>query len=257
MKKILLILCCTLTFISCKKNKEGFLLGETSATENKTALIILNEHAKNAQSFETSLIRGNVTYETDKDNLKASMDIMIQKDEKILINVRFFGVPIAKALIMPDRVQYYDKNRIYFDGDFSILSNLLGTEIDFNRFQNLLMGQVLDSSTNQNMSASLEEGLHKLISDAEEDLQSSYYFEDKSALLKKEEISQKSTNRNVTISYPNYQKIGQYVVPTEINIKAEQEKSINLNLQYDKVTFDKDLNIHYRVPEGYKRIDLN
>ncbi|WP_133713624.1 DUF4292 domain-containing protein [Myroides indicus] len=256
MKKILLILSCALILIGCKKNKEGFLLGEASATENKTALIILNEHVKNVQPFETSIIRGNVTYETDKDNLKASMDIMIQKDEKILINIRYLGFPVAKALIMPDSVQYYDVKGVYFDGDFSILSNLLGTDIDFNRFQNLLMGQVLDSSTNQNMEASLEEGLHKLINASEEDLQSSYYFEDKSALLKKEEISQKSTNRSVTISYPNYQKIGKYVVPTEINIKAEQEKSINLNLQYNKVTFDTDLNIHYKVPEGYKRINL-
>ncbi|MDR2222810.1 MAG: DUF4292 domain-containing protein [Flavobacteriaceae bacterium] len=257
MKKILLVVFATLSLMSCKSKKIGVGLDEVDATKHKTALYILNEHSKNAQNFSTSQIRSSISFESDTQSNNASADIMIEKDKQIFLNVRVFGISVAKALITPEKVQYYEiVNKTYFDGDFSILSQYVGTDLDFNNLQNLLLGQVLNSTTDQNLLASIEGGLHKLSPAKEEDLISNYYFEDKGALLKKEEIEQKSTNRKVTISYPAYQQVKDYVVPTEINIKAIQEKSINLNLRYDKVTFGEELRIRYAVPSGYKRIGL-
>ncbi|MDR0228272.1 MAG: DUF4292 domain-containing protein [Flavobacteriaceae bacterium] len=255
MKKILVLLFATVSLIGCKSKKIGTGLDEVDATNHKTALLILNEHSKNAQDFSTSQIRTSINFESDTQSNNASADIMIEKDKQIFMNVRFLGFTVAKALITPEKVQYYEVvNKNYFDGDFSILSQYVGTDLDFNKLQNLLLGQVLDSKSNQNLLATIEGGLHKLSPAKATDLTSHYYFEDKGALLKKEEIEQKSTNRKVTISYPAYQQVKKYVVPTEINIQAVQEKSINLNLRYDKVTFDEELRIKYTVPSGYKRI---
>lgn len=259
MKKIILMLFCIFLIVSCKKNKTGSLLDESDASNTKTVLTILNEHNKNAQNFKTSSIRSSASYESEKQNQKFALDILIEKDKKIVLNIRFLGFPIAKALITPEQVKYYEKwNKTYFEGDFDMLSQWIGTDLDFNRFQNLLLGQALDSKeSTKNYQASIEEGLHKIESIIDQDIQSTYYFEDKNGLLKKEEITEPFNNRSVTISYPNYQRIGKYTAPTEINIKAEQEKSIHLNIRYDKVTFNEDINLNYKVPSGYKRITFN
>lgn len=257
MKKIFLFLLIAASAIGCKTKKGTSFLDEANATKHKTALLILNDHAKNAQDFKAASIKSTITYTDDLQDQKVSANIIIEKDKQIFIDLRYFGLPAAKALITPTKLAYYiPLRKEYFEGDFDILSAYVGTDLDYNKLQNLLMGQVLDSKTSTTLLATIEDGLHRLAPSEEEDLTSNYFFEDKSALLKKEEISQASTNRKVTISYPNYQRVQKYVVPTEINIQAVQEKSINLNLRYDKVSFDEEYQIRYSVPKEYKRIGL-
>lgn len=257
MKKLLYLLIGCLLLGSCKKTKERLFLNESNAKHSKTALVILNNHAKNAQDFSTILIKGTVNYNVDDANQRAGIDIHIEKDTLIYINVRYLGISVAKALITPEQVEYYEKlNNSYFEGDYSLINQLLGTEVDFNRLQNILLGQLLDSKTDQALIATIEDGLHKLAPAERNDIESVYFFEDKNALLKKESITDFFSNRRLTISYPNYQKIHNFVLPTEINIKAEQEKVINLNIIYDKVSFNETSPINYKVPSGYKKIDL-
>ncbi len=257
MKKLLYLFIGCLLLVSCKKGKGGLFMNESDANQTKTALIILNNHAKNAQVFSTISIKGTVNYNSEKTDQRAGIDIMIEKDKQIYINVRYIGISVAKALITPEEVKYYEKlNSNYFEGDYSLINNLLGTEVDFNRLQNILLGQLLDSKNDKTMIATIEDGMHKLTPIEKNEIESVYFFEDKNALLKKEAITDYFTDRSLTISYPNYQKIHNFVIPTEINIEAKQEKVINLNIIYDKVSFNDNLPINYKVPNGYKKINL-
>jgi hypothetical protein len=47
---------------------------------------------------------------------------------------------MAKASITPTSVSYYGT---YFEGDFSALSQWLGTDLDYNKIQNMLLGEAL------------------------------------------------------------------------------------------------------------------
>lgn len=258
MKKILLAFIALLIVSSCKKDNSIHTILEKEATSNKTALKVLNQHAKNAQDFQTTTIRSTASYQSEKESKKFALDILIQKDQSILLDIRFLGFPVARALITPTELQYYDKiNKEYFQGDFQVLSSLLGADITFNRLQNILLGQVLDSqSKTKDLSSSLEQGLHKISPTIQQEIQSTYYFEDSSALLKKEQIIEPLKQRSVTITYPSYQKIGKYTAPSQINIQAEQEKSINLNLRYDKINFNQEITLPYSVPKGYKQVTI-
>ena len=73
----------------------------------------------------------------------------------------FYGV--AKALITPNRVAFYDKwNNQYFDGDYTILSDLLGIELDFEKVQNLMLGESLFNLKKNNYKASTNEASYVL-----------------------------------------------------------------------------------------------
>src|SRR5690606_19315488 len=62
----------------------------------------------------------------------------------IWLSAQLLGIPLAKALITRDRVSYFEKiGGTYFDGDYSLISQWLGTPLDFDKLQNLLLGQTI------------------------------------------------------------------------------------------------------------------
>lgn len=238
--------------------KSGKTISERKATEEKAVLHILNAHYSNLSDFSTSIIRGSAYYRDHKQSQNVGVDIRIKKDEKILINIKVLGFSMAKALITPTEVSYYEKiNNQYFTGDFGLLNQWLGADLDFQKVQNILLGTPFNTLEAAHLSSSLENGLHKLKPQANSTMDETYFFEDQLLLLKKEELKSRTNRSKVTISYPNYQKAGQHMMPSEIKIDAEQEKSIHLNITYDKVSFDEDISFPFSIPSNFKRISIN
>jgi hypothetical protein len=80
-----------------------------------------------------------------------------------LVSIRFLGITMAKTLITPNKVKYYEKiNGKYFEGDFTTLSRWLGTELDYQKVQNLLLGQSIDDLSKGKYVAVIENTLYKL-----------------------------------------------------------------------------------------------
>ncbi|WP_430614768.1 lipoprotein insertase outer membrane protein LolB [Flavobacterium sp. JP2137] len=259
MKKAFAFTLLILSLAACKTVRNtGTDVSESAATQSKTVLNIVNGHYKNSGTFKTALIRGNTNYKGNGQSFTANTEIRIEKDKQILLTVKMLGFTVAKALITQDKVQYYEKmNSAYFEGDYRTLSQWLGTDLDFQKVQNLLLGHAINDLTKEKLVASLEDGLHKLQSTTNKGLAATYYFENEDLLLKKEAITQKNENRSVTISYPGYQKAQNITLPTKINIEAAQEKTIHLSILYNQATFDEELSFSYSVPSDYKRISIN
>ena len=177
----------------------------------------------------------------------------------ILISIRFLGITMAKALITPTEVKYYEKiNGNYFEGDYSLLSRWLGTDLDFNKVQHLLIGQALDDLTKGNFSTSIEDKLYKLEDNSDIATTKAYYFESSNFLIKKQIVTQSEKERTVQIVYPNYSDFNQMALPASILIDAMQQKGkVNISIDYNTVTFNEDLSFPYSVPEGYERIFIN
>jgi hypothetical protein len=70
---------------------------------------------------------------------------------------------MAKASITPTSVSYYEKIKgTYFEGDFSALSQWLGTDLDYNKIQNMLLGEPLDDLSKGKYKESLGEQSYRL-----------------------------------------------------------------------------------------------
>ena len=131
--------------IGCKSKQA---VATAAANENTEVSKVIKGHYTNDFDFKTLNIRANARYEDEKQSHSMNADIRIKKDEIIWINIKFFGIPMAKAIITPTKVSYYEKlNGTYFEGDFSMLSNWLGTDLDFNKVQNLFLGKAIDDLT--------------------------------------------------------------------------------------------------------------
>lgn len=257
MKKIAIILFAVVSLTSCKTKQA--VIAEGNAGEEKAVKEIIEGHYKNAKDFKTVLIKASVDYKDKKTKQSINAEVRIKKDETILVSVRFLGITMAKAIITPTRVSYYEKiNSTYFDGDYAALSRWLGTELDYEKVQNMLLGNAIYDLNKGKYSASLENGQYKLQSMDRSAISKFFLFEGANFLLKNESIKQGGQEpRSLQISYPSHREYPKAVLPSAIKIEAEQKDNVTLNIEYNTVTFDENLTFPYEVPEGYDQIFID
>ena len=253
---ILLMVCfsSSMTLVSCK-SKAAIIEVKKVPVANASNKVIQNYY-NNKNEFSTLYIKSNVHYSDGKQTQNVTAEIKIQKDEQISISIRFLGITMAKALITPAKVSYYEKiNGSYFEGDFSILSQKLGTDLNFNKLQNLILGQTIEDLKIGNYTESLVDQTYKLEDGSVNNFKKAFYLDADKFFLKKQEIIQITEGRKIEVNYANHLFYKEAILPSKINIAAFQnEKKTEINLDYTTITFNETLSFPYSVPDGYNRI---
>ncbi len=242
--------------VACKPKS---FVAEEGANKSLTAEKVVAGHNKIKKDFSTVYIKANVKYKDDRQAQNVTAEIRIKKDETILISARFIGITMAKAIITPDGVKYYEKiGGKFFEGDFTTLSRWLGTDLDFDKVQNMLLGDALDDLTKDKYHSEIDNGLYKLERKGKDALDKAFYFEAANFLLKKQEVTQVNPQRELYISYPNHKEYKEAILPVNVIIEAFYKgKTTNISLDYNNVTFNEQLSFPYSVPEGYERIFID
>ena len=173
---------------SCKPKA---FLAEGTASKTLSADKIISNHYSNKTDFSTLSIKASAKYQDDKQSQNVQAEIRIKKDEKILVSIRILGITMAKALITPTSVQYYEKiGSKYFEGDYVALSKWLGTDLDFQKVQNMFIGKAIDDLHKGNYAVSIMEILYKLQCNPDGNTDKTFFFESGNFLVKKQEINQ-------------------------------------------------------------------
>ncbi|MCG9791903.1 DUF4292 domain-containing protein [Flavobacterium algicola] len=249
----------TLLVVSCK-SKKSLIQNSTSEplTEMKVSSII-DKHYDNQTDFSAVYIKSNVRFDNGKQTQNVTAEIRIKKDEQILVSIRFLGITMAKALITPDKVSYYEKIKgTYFDGDFSGLSQWLGTDLDYNKVQNMLMGEALDDLRKGKYTQTLEDISYRLDDKANNETQKAFYIDANNFKIRKQEVTQSNKGRKIEMNYGNYKNYDNKIIPLQLQINASQEKGkTEIDLEYTDVNFSDEISFPYSVPNGYKRILIN
>lgn len=258
MKKYISILILSIAAISCK-SKAVAVQGNTSQTiaptEDKK---VIEKHYNNKLDFSTLYIKASAKYTDEKQSQNVTAEIRIEKDKQILISVRFLGITMAKALITPSAVSYYEKmNGTYYEGDFTSLSKWLGTDLDYSKVQNLLVGEAFDDLRKGKYTQTIVENLFRLDEEKDANLKKTFFLDGEKYLIQKEEISQPSENRTLQIAYSDSKNFDQGTLPTSIEINAVQPKGkTSINLNYNNISFNEELSFPYSVPSGYKKVSI-
>ena len=233
--------------------------GSSTADNSLTAKAIIASHSNAEPSFNTLAARMYVAYEDEKKSQGITISLRMQKDEKIWIKASLLGVTIAKALITKNSVQYYETiSNTYFDGDFELLSNWLGTDINFEKAQAILLGQsVFNLSANNYTTAVI---INKYRLQPKKPL-GDFYF---SVLLNPdtfkvshESVSQPSEMRQLEVQYGQYQIVDGQLFPTTLEVNTEDEgKKTKIKMEYRKIDLNPAINFSFNTPNGYAPIEL-
>ena len=242
-----------LLFISCKSGK---VVTNGNINKNISSKAVIKTHYQNELDFKTLSGKMKVDYSDGSDNQGVSVSLRMQKDSAIWLSAPF---GVVKAFITPNRVSFYNKlQNEYFDGDFTYLSQILGTEIDFEKLQNVLLGQALFNLKDEKYDLTFVDENYQLKPRKMEVLfKTLFQIEPKTFKIATQQLSQPLKNRLLDINYQNYQKIDKWVLPNEILITAkDRDKTNTIGIEYRNIEFDKLLNFPYKIPKGFDEIIL-
>ena len=244
----------SLTLVSCKS--KAIVVEATKTADYMNANKIIKNYYNNKIDFSTLYIKANAQYSDGNQTQNVTAEIKIKKDEQILISIRFLGITMAKALITPTAVNYYEKiNGSYFEGDFSMLSQWLGTDLDFYKIQNMLLGKAIDDLKKGKYTESLVDQTYRLDDMSENNTKKSFYFNADKFDVTKQEITQTEPGRMIQVMYSNNIVYKEATLPSNVHINTFQKKGkTEINLDYNTVTFNEEFSFPYSVPNGYKRI---
>ncbi len=217
---------------------------------------ILKRHNKKKAKFNTLQAKLKVELIQGSKIQSHSLILRLERGETIWINA---FLNLLRIKITPERVQMYNKiDKTYFDGDFSLVEELLGVNLSFSNLENLLLGdsffdynsisleQVKDPKTyllTPNNSQTALNIFYKI---------NPFYFK-----MDNQEISQPTKQIKLHVNYNKFQEIDKQLFPSEMNININDKQritSIRLNLK--SLSLNQPLRFPYKLPSGYKLLDF-
>ncbi len=252
LKYIIISLLAVLVF-QCKSSK-SITGGESNL--KLTAKQLLKENSKESPVFKTLQSRLKITYNQDGNEQSYSVNFRAEKDKIIWISATF---SVVKAMVTPEKVSFYNKlDGTYFEGDYNYLSNILGTELDFQKVQNLLIGESIFELNANNYDVSVNENVYVVQPKKQRELFEIFFLLDPVHFkVKSQQISQPKEARHLQIDYKSYQVVDNQRLPEQIKIIAvEATKETNIELEFKNVTLNENLNFPYKIPSGFKEIKL-
>ena len=252
--KILILILLIVT--SCKTNKN---VTNSSSINKISTKKIINNHYNNIFDQQTVYAKVNAKYRGKKTSTSVSIKLRLEKDKTIWMSATKFGIPLAKVKITPNRVVYYEKlQRTYFDGDFSLLSKWLGTDLDYDKVQNILLGQAILNLKKGKYNSVISKNSYQLSPKKDNELFGILFFMNPDNFkLDKQEIRHPEKQQLLSVSYPNYNQIKGEHFPKNIYIRASDNKNLTtIDIEYRSVEFNKELTFPFSIPKGYKEISL-
>lgn len=213
-----------------------------------------------AAEFDKKTVDAKVKVDFDNQKTKQSITVQLKmiKDEVIYLKGTKF-ITVFKAKITPTTVSYYSplaKN--YFSGDFSMIKELLGVEINFEQLQNLFLGQSLANLKDDKFNVEIVNNSYVLSPEEQNKLFTIFYAINPSHYkLDKQFLIDADKKMRLDIIYPSYNLKDKTVFPSQINIIAKNEKrTTNIDLEYKSVDFNTEIYMSFDIPNGYKRLEF-
>jgi len=250
------ILLMFLLITSCGSGKKA--VGSEIANKSLSLKDIIINHDKALPEFSTIAARMQVRYESVTDSQSLTVSLRMQKNQKIWIKASLLGITLAKIYITPESVSYYETiSSTYFEGDYSLLSDWLGIDIDFEKAQGILLGQSIFDLDNEYV-LSIEANKYMLQPKTQ-----SYNFiysllvNPDNFKIATESLTQEKDGRIFSINYGAYQNFEGEYFPSYFRINATQkEERTQIIVNYKKIDFNVSIRFPYTIPKGYEEMQL-
>ena len=112
------------------------------APVDKVDLKLLSKQM-NKQHAKFNHLRGRLkaTYDNGKNKQQVIVSLRMTQDEKIWMSANML-IPIAKLMITPKAVKFYEKfQKTFFEGDVDFINRQFNTQFGFQNLQDLLLGK--------------------------------------------------------------------------------------------------------------------
>ena len=251
MKKIILLLSiiflnsCSLLYNASKSTKE----------ENRrfSAQKSIRSANKNVNNLDYIQAKAKVSFRDNKKMKSNTVTFRISSDEKLWINA---ALGAARVLIDKDSIKYYNKiEKNFFVTDFDYVNKKIGIEANFQILQSLLLGILIEKFSPSSL---FKRNIN------------SYVFKENQSILESKTVESTvsispynftilkqtfaTTENLLEVFYDDYIKIQGQNIPTKIRFTNDGLE--NLNIEIKSISALEKINIPFRIPKNYKKIEL-
>lgn len=230
-------------------------------TKTEVAYLPAKEIIEKHYSFDEPIkLKADLTvkYQNNEDLISLNASMRLVKDSAIWISISKLGFPVGKLLVSKDSVKFYEKiNESYFEGDFGLISQWLGADFDFDKFQNLWFGDALFDLRESKYDVSLAEKNYLLVAKKKNPIFDALFWINPINFKIDQERLVLEDQKKLEILYENYQVLEKGFFPESFEIQTgTQNKKTTINVNYKSVEKVEKLNFPFKIPKDYKQIKL-
>jgi len=247
---LIFLLACLL--ISCKSSRI-----QSKVIKNTDESALLKSITSHNIDFEYFSARAKINFKSSYESGRVNANVIIKKDDIIYMQFKRFGLQLASMKITPDSIWVvYNFEQYYERGPIQEYSDLYGIDLEFDKIQSFLVGNVLLPEPSE-ISTSNNKHIHQLESVAE-GYDVSYILDAHNNLNIQSHKIIDDKGREVIIQYSDYREIEgkvnfshsrKYFAPLDINDIG------TATIDLSSVQFDKVKKIPFRIPSHYTTFD--
>lgn len=253
--KIALVCILVITVVSCKSTRS--IGGSGKVDTNMSTKQLIRENSKQDATFKTLQAKVKIDIIQDLKESSYTVNLRMERDKTIWISAT---LGLARAMITPNSVKFYDKiNNQYFDGNYELLSNLLGVELNYDKVQSILIGEPLYNLKDDTYLISTSEASYILQPKEQNPLLELFLlFNPSHYKMDSQQLLQPLKKRFLQLDYLAYQEIEKDILPKNIKIIAvEDNEELNVIMEYKSVSVNEEVRFPFRIPSGFEEIIID
>jgi hypothetical protein len=259
-----------LVFASCKNQQKIILNNGKCILDYKNTRTLTAKLKANEFRFDRLNAKLSVEAQVDSSSNSFTVSIRIKKDSIIWMSISKFGIEGAKVLITKDSVKFVDSsNKKYFKGDFTYISRLLNSELDFEMLQSLLIGNSVPfydedekiKSGADNCQYTLgtirKYKLRRVMTkgkELKEPVQSIYLIPE-TFKIARIIFYEFNPDHSFDARFGNYEKVDStQFFPMKMNYIVKAQKNIRIDINYTKISLNIEQSFPFKIPDNYEQI---
>ena len=202
--------------------------------------------------------RIRATYDDGKRKQQVIVQLRMENKKNIWLSATML-IPIAKMLITPDQVSFYEKfQKTYFEGNFDLINAPFNTSFDYTDIENIFLGKpFLDPGAGKWKQISNPQYYILLPQGKRSGLQPTLFFDPVSFLLKEQRVLLPESPYSLTIKYLRHLRVEGKSLPSLIEVTLfDGTKSQRLELEFTRTDFTEGIRFPFEIPKGYSKIEF-
>lgn len=241
-----------IVLINCNSTKRVMESGV--ASDKLSAKQVIKQHLKQNTDFETLQAKVKIDITQNQKEQGSTFNLRIQKDEVIWLSAK---LGLARMMITPEKVRFYNKlDNEYFDGDYKLLSDVVGIDLNFMKVQNILLGQAIYDLKDETHLVSVNNNSYALQPKDQNALVELFYLINPSHFkMDSLQLFQQLKKRMLQVDYSSYQKVDKQIIPENIRIIAvEDTDEVAITMEFKSVSLNSEVRFPFNIPAGFTEI---
>jgi len=258
----------TLLNTSCKSKKHVL---KTSIKEYGFSYLY-NKMLENQMQFDYLSAKFTLVYGEGKNTTNLRGQLRIKDDSLIWMSITpALGIEAARVLLTNDSIKFINRlNKTYFSGQYELIDSLLNTTIDYSLLQSMFVGNDLTQYDVNKFRSSVDNGLYRMtirerrkikrfIKSGEINtrvlVQQIWLYPDnyRIARIDIKEQGEDESNK-LQVYYDEYIDVGGQLFPSKIYIQITSQKSIYIDIDFNKAEINVPLKFPFRIPGKYENL---